>query len=41
MPARRVNKNSEDGGSGSPQEGQDGQRDGVLGGEVGALLQSM
>ena len=41
MPLRRVNKNSEAGGSGLPQEGQDGQRDGVLGGEVGALLQAM
>ena len=41
MSPRRVIKSHEGGRSDPPQEGQDGQRDGALGGEVGALLQAM
>ena len=41
MPSRRIIKNCEAGRSYPPQKGQDGQRDGVLSGEAGALLQAM
>ena len=41
MSPRRVIKSHEGGRSDPPQEDQDGQRDGVPGGEAGALLQAM